>query len=221
MRIVVVGATGTIGRAVADALAGQHEVLRASRQGPVRLDIDDPRSVAALFEQVKDVDALVSCAGSARFKPLDQLGDEDFAYSLQSKLIGQVNLVRAALRHLRDGGTGFQIDLNHTTTARRIQARGVRAADAQGRTMLPSVVRYLGDGRRQIGHDAAADGRGSHRPRRLRPVQAGRNFGSFVPFPESTKSTTTGMPTFRSSFSQPMTLQVMRGPSGSWMTLTL
>lgn len=105
MRIVVVGATGTIGRAVADALAGQHEVLRASRQGPVRLDIEDPRSVAALFEQVKDVDALVSCAGSARFKPLDQLGDEDFAYSLQSKLMGQVNLVRAALRHLREGGS--------------------------------------------------------------------------------------------------------------------
>ncbi len=43
--------------------------------------------------------------------------------------------LEAAVRHLRDGGTGFQIDLNHTTTARRIQARGVRAADAQGRTM--------------------------------------------------------------------------------------
>ncbi len=43
--------------------------------------------------------------------------------------------LEAAVRHLRDGGTGFQIDLNHTATARRIQARGVRAADAQGRTM--------------------------------------------------------------------------------------
>ena len=41
----------------------------------------------------------------------------------------------AAVRNLRDGGTGFQIDLNHTTTARRIQARGLRATDAQGRTM--------------------------------------------------------------------------------------
>lgn len=105
MRIVVVGATGTIGRAVADALAGQHQVLRASRQGPVRLDIEDPRSVAALFEQVKEVDALVSCAGSARFKPLDQLGDEDFAFSLQSKLMGQVNLVRFGFDQVADHGS--------------------------------------------------------------------------------------------------------------------
>lgn len=105
MRIVVVGATGTIGQAVADALAGQHEVLRASRQGQVRLDIEDPRSVAALFEQVKGVDAVVSCAGSARFKPLEQLSDEDFAHSLASKLMGQANLIRAALRQLRDGGS--------------------------------------------------------------------------------------------------------------------
>lgn len=43
--------------------------------------------------------------------------------------------LEAAVRSLRDGGAGFQIDLNHTTTARRIQARGVRAVDAQGRTM--------------------------------------------------------------------------------------
>ena len=43
--------------------------------------------------------------------------------------------LEAAVRALRDGGTGFQIDLNHTTTTRRIQARGVRATDDQGRTM--------------------------------------------------------------------------------------
>ena len=43
--------------------------------------------------------------------------------------------LEAAVRALRDGSGGFQIDLNHTTTARRIQARGVRATDAQGRTM--------------------------------------------------------------------------------------
>ena len=105
MKIIVIGATGTIGRAVADALAAGHDVVRASRHGDVKVDLEDRRSVATLFEQVKEVDAVVSCAGNGRFAPLAQLSDEDFAYSLESKLMGQVNLIRGALRNLRDGGS--------------------------------------------------------------------------------------------------------------------
>jgi NAD(P)-dependent dehydrogenase (short-subunit alcohol dehydrogenase family) len=105
VKIVVIGATGTIGKAVAEALAGRHEVVRASRNGPVRADLEDPASIEQLFAIVKDVDAVVACAGSAAFKPLAQLSDADFQLGLRSKLMGQVNLVRVALRHLRDGGS--------------------------------------------------------------------------------------------------------------------
>ncbi len=45
----------------------------------------------------------------------------------------------AAIQRLRSGGDGFQIDLAHTGTGRRIQARGVRATDEQGRTMADVV----------------------------------------------------------------------------------
>lgn len=105
MKIVVIGATGTIGKAVAEALAARHEVVRVSRSGPVRADLEDAASLARLFETVKDVDAVVSCAGSAAFKPLAQLTDADFQASLRSKLMGQVNLVRTAMHHVRDGGS--------------------------------------------------------------------------------------------------------------------
>lgn len=105
MKIIVIGATGTIGRAVADALAKGHEVVRASRRGDVAVDLEDKRSIAALFEQVKDVDAVVSCAGGARFVPLSRLSDDDIAYSLKSKLMGQVNLIRQALGYVREGGS--------------------------------------------------------------------------------------------------------------------
>lgn len=104
MKIIVIGATGTIGKAVADAL-GKHEVVRVSRNGPVKADLEDPASLERLFETVKDVDAVICCAGSAAFKPLEQLSDEDFQLGLRSKLMGQVNLVRAAMRHVRDGGS--------------------------------------------------------------------------------------------------------------------
>jgi NAD(P)-dependent dehydrogenase (short-subunit alcohol dehydrogenase family) len=105
MKVIVIGATGTIGRAVADALATSHEVVRASRGGDLKVDIEDKQSVAALFRQVKDVDAVVSCAGNARFVPLAQLSDDDIAYSLKSKLLGQVELIRQSLAHVREGGS--------------------------------------------------------------------------------------------------------------------
>ncbi len=105
MKIIVIGATGTIGKAVAEALTARHEVVRVSRSGPLKVDLEDAGSLARLFETVKDVDAVVCCAGSAAFKPLLQLTDSDFQIGLRSKLMGQVNLVRAAAQHLRDGGS--------------------------------------------------------------------------------------------------------------------
>jgi len=105
VKIVVVGATGTIGKAVADALASRHEVVRVARHGPVQADLEDPASVRELFERVRDVDAVVCCAGSAAFRPLSQLTDADLQASLRSKLLGQVNLARTALSHVKDGGS--------------------------------------------------------------------------------------------------------------------
>lgn len=105
MRIIVIGATGTIGRAVADALSVNHTVIAASRSGDVRVDIADPASIRALFAATGRVDAVVSAAGSARFRPIGELTDDDFAFSLANKLMGQVNVVREALSHVNDGGS--------------------------------------------------------------------------------------------------------------------
>lgn len=106
MKIVVIGATGTVGKAVADALAKRgHEVIRASRKSAVRIDIEDAATVRALFEGRKDVDAIVSCAGGAGWGPLANLSDEDFALSLRNKLMGQVNVVRVAKDKVKDGGS--------------------------------------------------------------------------------------------------------------------
>lgn len=106
MRILVIGATGLIGRAVARALGDQHEVIGASRsRAAVHVDIGDPDSVRAMYRTVGRVDAVVSAAGEARFGPMLQLGDEDFALSIRSKLMGQVNLVRYGVDSVADGGS--------------------------------------------------------------------------------------------------------------------
>ena len=106
MRILIVGASGTIGQAVVDVLAARHQLVLASRsKSPERVDLADPASIRALFKRVGRIDAVVSVAGEAAWKPLAQLTDEDFAFSLGSKLMGQVNLVRFGSDVVADGGS--------------------------------------------------------------------------------------------------------------------
>jgi NAD(P)-dependent dehydrogenase (short-subunit alcohol dehydrogenase family) len=106
MRVVVIGATGTIGKPVADALEARgHDVVRVSRKTSVRVDIEQAATIRALFDTVHDVDAVVCCAGGAGWGPLSNLTDDDFALSLRYKLMGQVNVVRIASAHVKDKGS--------------------------------------------------------------------------------------------------------------------
>ena len=106
MRILVVGATGTIGRAVVEALTARHEVVAASRtKAGIRVDLTSIESIRTMYQSAGPVDAVVCAAGEARFKPLAELADDDFQFSLASKLMGQVNVVRAGFAHVRDGGS--------------------------------------------------------------------------------------------------------------------
>jgi NAD(P)-dependent dehydrogenase (short-subunit alcohol dehydrogenase family) len=106
VKILVVGGTGTIGAAVVEAFRAEHEVIAAGhRSGDVRVDITAMDSVRRMFDEVAPVDAVVSCAGRAAFGPLDQLTDEQFRLCLDDKLMGQINLVRAGVDQVRDGGS--------------------------------------------------------------------------------------------------------------------
>jgi NAD(P)-dependent dehydrogenase (short-subunit alcohol dehydrogenase family) len=102
MKVIVVGGTGTVGSKVSEALEVGHEVIRASRRGEPRVDLADAMSIAALFKPMSDIHAVVCCAASA---PLTPLTDQTFIGSTQGKLFGQVELVRQAVEHLRDGGS--------------------------------------------------------------------------------------------------------------------
>src|SRR6478736_6077123 len=102
MRILVIGATGTIGKEVVKALSRGNEIVPVSHSHtPIKVDISDPDSIRAMYASVGKVDAVISAAGAAaRRKPLDQLTDDDFAFSLRNKLMGQVNLLRYGVANM-------------------------------------------------------------------------------------------------------------------------
>ncbi len=106
MKIIVIGATGLIGKELVKALGARYDLVEVGHSsGDLRVDITSKQSIEEMYRKVGAFDALVSAAGGAAFGPLDGLSDEDFARSLRDKLMGQVNLVRAGLSAVNDGGS--------------------------------------------------------------------------------------------------------------------
>ena len=106
MKVIVIGATGTIGRAIVQAIGSRHEVIPISfSKSEIKVDIADRTSMAKMFKATGRVDAIISAAGLAKFGLLASLTDADFALGLNSKLMGQVNVVRVGVGNLNDNGS--------------------------------------------------------------------------------------------------------------------
>lgn len=125
MKIVIIGASGTVGQAVTDALSRRHEVIRVGRtRGDFQVDITSQESVQALFERLGPVDAIVSASGGLHFGPLATMTDRDFNSGLQNKLLGQVRLALTGQHYLNKGGS---ITLVSGIVAQEPIAQGVNA----------------------------------------------------------------------------------------------
>jgi len=106
MKIIVVGASGDIGKAACEELSARHEIVTVGRTGGMhQVDVSDLDVVKALYKAVGPVDAVVSCAGDATFAPLSEMDSQAFMVGLTQKVMGQVNLVLAGLDAVSDGGS--------------------------------------------------------------------------------------------------------------------
>ncbi|HXC17445.1 MAG TPA: short chain dehydrogenase [Holophagaceae bacterium] len=111
LRILIVGASGTLGRAVAAELGARHEIIRAGRKGgDAQVDITDPAGIVKALAALGPLDAVVSAAGHVTFAPLEafqavSLAESGYGLGLLDKLMGQVNLALAARDHMKDGGS--------------------------------------------------------------------------------------------------------------------
>jgi len=106
MKVVIVGASGKIGREVVELLSENHENVQVgATSGDFQCDYTDAESIRKMYEDVAEFDALVSVVGrDSVFRPFMTLKDKDYQYGFERKFLGQVNLVRIGLDYINEKG---------------------------------------------------------------------------------------------------------------------
>jgi len=106
MKIILIGASGTIGKKIAEVIEKDHELVRVgSKSGDFRVDMHSGASIEKLFKEVGAFDGLISAAGDGHFGPLATMKESDFRKGLDSKLMGQINLVLIGQHYVRPQGS--------------------------------------------------------------------------------------------------------------------
>lgn len=106
MKILVIGASGTVGQGIVNELSRDNQVIRVGKtRGDYQVDLTSEESVRALFAQTGNVDAVISATGGVHFGPLSEMTSEQFNSGLQDKLMGQVRLVLIGKEFVNPGGS--------------------------------------------------------------------------------------------------------------------
>ncbi|PNE40306.1 MULTISPECIES: short chain dehydrogenase [Streptomyces] len=107
MRILLTGATGTLGGAVHTALAARgHDVITVGRRaGDLRHDLTDPDQITAVYRAAGALDAVVSAAGDVPYKPLAEMTPDDWRAAFHGKVLSQLELVRQGLPRVAERGS--------------------------------------------------------------------------------------------------------------------
>lgn len=148
MKILLIGATGNIGKVVDEELNGEVEIIRASRSSTeYKVDITSEESIKQLFENVGKIDGVICASGAAHFSTVDTLTPEQNQVAVNSKLLGQINLVLLGLDYINDEGfitltTGILMDDPIKTAASSAMANGGVAAFVKSSAIeLPRGIR--------------------------------------------------------------------------------
>lgn len=106
MKIVIVGASGTLGKLIIQELAPRHEIIEVGKSsGQYQVDISSADRVSQLFKHTGMVDAIIAVAGNVHWGALKEMTAEQFQLGLNEKLMGQVNLTLVGQHFLNAGGS--------------------------------------------------------------------------------------------------------------------
>ena len=106
MKIIIVGATGTMGKHLTSAFEKEHEIVRvASKGADIDADITSTESIENMFKQAGAFDALISTAGPTYVGPWVNLTDKTFRKGVEGKMMGQINLVLIGQHYINTKGS--------------------------------------------------------------------------------------------------------------------
>lgn len=106
MKIIIVGASGTMGKHLSSAFEKEHEIIRVgSKSGDILADITSTESIENLFKQTGSFDALISTAGPSYVGSWKNMTDKEFRKGIEGKLMGQVNLVLIGQHYINPKGS--------------------------------------------------------------------------------------------------------------------
>jgi NAD(P)-dependent dehydrogenase (short-subunit alcohol dehydrogenase family) len=107
MKIIIVGATGTMGKHIVSVLEKEHDLIKVSSDGggDIQADITSTESIENMFKQVGAFDALISTAGPTYVGPWKNLNDTEFRKGVEGKMMGQINLVLIGQNYINPKGS--------------------------------------------------------------------------------------------------------------------
>lgn len=106
MKMIIVGASGTMGRHLTAAFKKEHEVITAASKGcAIQVDITSTESIENMYKQVGPFDALLSTAGPTFVGPWNKLSDKEFRQGVEGKMMGQINLVLIGQHYINPKGS--------------------------------------------------------------------------------------------------------------------
>ena len=106
MKIIIIGASGTMGKYLSSAFEKEHEVVRvALKSGDSQVDITSPEAIEKFFKEVGAFDALISTAGPTYVGSWKNLTDKEFRKGVEGKMMGQINLVLIGQHYINPKGS--------------------------------------------------------------------------------------------------------------------
>ena len=106
MKIIIVGASGTMGTYLSGVFGREHEVIRAGRSNSdIQVDITSTKSIETMYREIGSFDALICTAGPTFVGPWKKLNDTSFRNGVEGKMMGQINLVLIGQHYINPRGS--------------------------------------------------------------------------------------------------------------------
>lgn len=145
-KIIIVGASGTMGKHLTAAFAKDHEVITAASKGcEIVVDITSTESIEEMYKKVGSFDALISTAGPTFVGPWSKLTDKEFRKGVEGKMMGQINLVLIGQHYINPKGS-FTLITGALTHDPQLNFANASAANGAVEGFVRAAAIELGNG---------------------------------------------------------------------------